>query len=333
MKKVFYIFITFTVIWGSVYAQSPQFSQFYANQVYLNPAFTGNTKVNRLAANYRNQWAGVPGAFHSYSLAFDHNLDLYNVGLGLLAIRDQAGSGGLSYTSFAALAAYKFQLTENLSVNAGMSYGWAMRAANTSKYVFGDQLVNGGNTTANINTQRSYGDLGSGFLLYNERFWGGMSALHLNRPNESLVLGQESRVPVVWSMHGGYVIPTKQTEKGDILKSIILASNYKFSKRADQLDFGFYYVPNRLILGAWYRGLTLFKKNADNSPSNDAFIVLVGLKFDGFRIGYSYDITSSKLKVSESYGSHEISMTLEWPTHERKKKRRKRKFIAPCPKF
>ena len=50
--------------------QTPQFPQFYANQIYLNPAFTGNTAVNRIAGNYRNQWAGV-SAFNSYSLAYE----------------------------------------------------------------------------------------------------------------------------------------------------------------------------------------------------------------------------------------------------------------------
>ncbi|MGM0478992.1 MAG: type IX secretion system membrane protein PorP/SprF, partial [Bacteroidota bacterium] len=37
----------------TVRAQDPQFSQFYANPIYLNPAFAGSHGCPRFAANYR----------------------------------------------------------------------------------------------------------------------------------------------------------------------------------------------------------------------------------------------------------------------------------------
>ncbi|MFM8742085.1 MAG: type IX secretion system membrane protein PorP/SprF, partial [Cytophagales bacterium] len=37
----------------SVDAQDPQFSQFYAAPLYLNPAFAGSTNQNRVGINYR----------------------------------------------------------------------------------------------------------------------------------------------------------------------------------------------------------------------------------------------------------------------------------------
>ena len=46
-----------------LYAQDPQFSQFYANPVYLNPAFAGTARCPRVVLNYRNQWPGIPGNF------------------------------------------------------------------------------------------------------------------------------------------------------------------------------------------------------------------------------------------------------------------------------
>jgi len=313
--------------------QSPQFSQFYANQVYLNPAFTGNTQVNRLAGNYRNQWAGLPKAFVSYSIAYDHNFAMINSGLGLMAIRDQAGVGGLSYTNFSALYSYKFALRENLMASAGISYGVSIRAADASSYVFGDEFITGGATTADINERKVYGDFGAGFLVYNSKLWGGLSVAHLNRPNESLVANQKSRVPMLWTFHGGYTFVLSETKSGVIEKSLIVAANYKSSAKFDQIDLGVYYNPKRVILGLWYRGLPLLKKNEGGGYVNDAIIVLFGLKWEHYRIGYSYDITSSKLEVSNSYGSHEISMTYEWPTKTGKKKKRKKNFIAPCPKF
>ena len=40
-------------------AQDPQFSQYYAAPLYLNPAFTGSEMLPRIGANYRNQWPGI----------------------------------------------------------------------------------------------------------------------------------------------------------------------------------------------------------------------------------------------------------------------------------
>ncbi len=79
--------------------------------------------------------------------------------------------------------------------------------------------------------------------------------------------------------------------------------------------------------------MTILKRNDDNQPSHDAVVLLIGVKSKSMRVGYSYDITTSRLQVQDSYGSHEISITYEWPSKQRKKKKRKKNFIVPCPKF
>ena len=40
----------------NAFAQDPSFTQFYANPLYLNPAFAGTARCPRLNLNYRNQW-------------------------------------------------------------------------------------------------------------------------------------------------------------------------------------------------------------------------------------------------------------------------------------
>ena len=333
MRRSIYIVFFFTFCWVTLSAQSPQFSQFYANQVYLNPAFTGNTEINRIAANYRNQWAGLPQAFNSFSVAYDHNLAQFNTGLGLIAVHDQAGAGGLSYTNFSALGAYKFQVMEEIWISAGMSFGFSIRSADASKYVFGDELITGGETKTTLNQNNTFGDLGTGVLIYGLKFWGGLSMMHLNRPDESLVFGQTNRMPIQWSIHGGYNFALEETDKGEVTKSIIPTANIKFSRKAGQLDLGAYYQRKKFIMGLWYRGLLVLKKNDDGRPSQDALVVMLGVQSKSMRIGYSYDITTSRFGVQDSYGSHELSIVYEWPTKQRKKKKRKKNFIVPCPKF
>ena len=60
MKKWFTNYIVLLVlICEGVYAQDPQFSQYYASPIYHNPAFAGGAHAPRLIANYRNQWSSL----------------------------------------------------------------------------------------------------------------------------------------------------------------------------------------------------------------------------------------------------------------------------------
>ena len=148
-----------------------------------------------------------------------------------------------------------------------------------------------------------------------------------------MVYGQTSRIPTTWTFHGGYRFDLEESEKGEAEKSLTAAVNYKFSSKYDQMDLGAYYQRRKLILGMWYRGMPLLKKNDDGTSNKDALVLLVGVKSGGVRFGYSYDVTVSGLSIKDSYGSHEISIVYEWPTKVRKKKKRKKNFIVPCPKF
>ena len=72
-------------------AQDPEFSQFYANPLYLNPAFAGSNNCPRVALNYRNQWPGLSGSFVTQSVSYDQRLG-YNkgAGIGFLVTNDEA---------------------------------------------------------------------------------------------------------------------------------------------------------------------------------------------------------------------------------------------------
>ncbi|WP_417266065.1 type IX secretion system membrane protein PorP/SprF, partial [Brumimicrobium sp.] len=61
------IVLTISGLSSKAYAQDPQFSQFYANPIYLNPAFAGSHGCPRFAVNYRNQWPALSGTFVTYS--------------------------------------------------------------------------------------------------------------------------------------------------------------------------------------------------------------------------------------------------------------------------
>ncbi len=63
-------------------AQDPQFTQFYANPLYLNPAFAGTARCPRVVMNYRNQWPALTGTFVTTSASYDQHVDGLNGWLG-----------------------------------------------------------------------------------------------------------------------------------------------------------------------------------------------------------------------------------------------------------
>ena len=79
-----------------------------------------------------------------------------------------------------------------------------------------------------------------------------------------------------------------------------------------------------------YRGQFVGGLWARHSIENfDSFILLIGLLQDNFKFGYSYDITVSNLKNSNTLGAHELSFTIYLPN----KTRNKSFNTISCPQF
>jgi type IX secretion system PorP/SprF family membrane protein len=78
-----------------VNSQDLHFTQFYANPLYLNPAYAGSVRCPRFVANYRNQWPGLAGNFVTYSASFDRHLDDLNGGIGVMFTSDRAGQNSI----------------------------------------------------------------------------------------------------------------------------------------------------------------------------------------------------------------------------------------------
>lgn len=331
IKKTTYGFLFIISFCFITKAQDSQFTQVYANPIYLNPAYTGVTYEHRFIGNYRNQWLGLSKAFQTYSVSYDYNLSDISSGLGFNVWRDVAGSSRFTTTSFGASYAYSIKLDKFRELRAGMQFNYVSKTLNYSNLVFNDQLIPNGPTVSNdvlnITPRSGYVDVNAGILLNSTEYWGGFAASHLNTPNTSIVDGT-AKLPVKFSVHGGYRFIQKR--KGNrLLEYISPAFNYRHQQKYDQLDIGIYYVHAPLNLGLWYRGLPL-KHYKPTYRNNDALCLLIGvdLKQYDMRIGYSYDLTLSRL-VTNSTGSHELSIIYEIA----KKSKKTRKVLISCPKF
>jgi len=315
--------------------QDPQSSQAYAAPMYLNPAFTGNTIQSRVSANYRKQWIKVPGAFTSYSFSYDQFLRKYRSGVGLTFVNDKAGSGALRHNSIGGLYSYVFQLSRNVGIRAGVRASYVIRALDFNKLTFADQIIrqDPSNTIETFDRLgKSYADFATGAVLFWSSGWLGCSFDHLNRPNEPFQ-GQDARLPIKYTMQGGYRFVLTEDVKGNSVKDITTSVIYKGQQDWDQLDIGAYYQYKVMIAGIWYRGLPGFKSYKRGYSNNDAVVLMLGLRIkDYVHFGYSYDITISKLGVG-TQGSHELALIYEFAQPEYKRNGKKQKFMVPCSKI
>lgn len=311
-------------------AQDPQFTQFYAAPMYLNPAFTGVTYEHRFVANYRNQWPGIKKAYQTYMASYDYNLSDLNSGLGITVMQDRAGTAGLTHTQFGVNYAYHFKISKFAEIRMGANLNYNMKRLDFSKLKFNDQINSGSSISLDAANyeQLNFMDFAAGALLNSTEYWLGLSTKHLTQPNSSLI-GDRVPLPLTISLHGGYRFIIEQKSK-ELKRYVSPAFNYRHQQKYDQLDIGVYYYHLPLNVGLWYRGLP-FKKYEATYSSRETIAVLVGFDITDYnlRVGYCYDLTISKLGISNSLGGHEISLIYEVA----KKKKRNKRILVSCPKF
>jgi type IX secretion system PorP/SprF family membrane protein len=327
----------------SVTAQDPQFSQFYAAPLYLNPAFAGSTQQGRVGMNYRNQWPAIDANFTTISAYADFFIEDKNSGVGAILTRDYVGIVGLQSISFSLQYAYQLQLTKEWSFRPGVQIGIVNRSINFGSLTFGDQfdpstgeITKGTAEALNTGQSKFFPDLSFGGLLFSKKAWFGAAAHHITEPNQS-ILGSEDKLPMKVSFHAGYKIFFRPGSLGTGVyarpreRSIAPVLQYRHQGYSDQMDVGVYYTFEPLILGTWYRGIPFKKVNG--FANNESIVMLVGLTIKGekdiLNIGYSYDYTISKLGPG-SGGAHEFSLVYSWPIRNPRKPP-KDKLIIPCP--
>ena len=341
MKRILSTLIVCVVLASAINAQDPNFSQFFASPLTLNPALTGKFDGSfRVAGNYRNQWPTINNAFVTKTASFDFGIlknklaDVDQLGVGILALTDQAGDGVMVTNSAGLSLAYHKGLDENgyHQIGAGFQGTYVNKRLDINKVDFEDELTPLGFTGvtnevfSNQQINVNYVDINAGFLYngstngYNN-FYVGASMYHINRPKESF-LGADFLLTPRVTLQAGGKIPIGSYHNFNI------STNYSFQANAKNFVAGgtFSYNvnsnienPTNVFLGAWTRISSIY---------NDAVIPYFGLEFKSIHIGYSYDINVSPLKsASNSVGGNEISLIyIKKPSDPNTKK-------LNCPRF
>jgi type IX secretion system PorP/SprF family membrane protein len=324
------------------WAQDPQFSQYYANPLYLNPALTGNIPSARAGLSYRTQWPQLDQAsFDTYTFYYDQFLQDYDSGIGLLLMHDRQGVVGLSSTSAHANYAYQLPLSNGMTLRPGISVGVIQRAVNTANLRWADQFSSGGFTQP---TQEDLGifdpiyqfDVSLGGMLYTPQWWLGASWSHLNQPDYSY--GDNTgngNLPYKISLHGGYRIALPADEirvgldKFGRERSITPTFEFKYQGGFKQASVGGYLTWEPVVAGLWYRGIPIPGNEVRNQ--NEAAIFMLGLIKGRYTIGYSFDYTLSSLGIATG-GAHEVTLSYQFKQGNPKKPPQNKRQI-PCPHF
>ncbi len=323
------------ILANNLSAQDPQFSQYYAAPMYLNPAMVGLHQKGSLGINYRNQWPNIEANFETYSFYIDNHFEDQYSSVGLIFTTDREGILGLQSNTIGLQYAYQVQLNYRWTFRPGVEVSYFMRDLNFSKLTFGDQFDQNGlvnpvsGETFNTGLKAKFFDVAMGGLFFNERTWIGGAVHHITEPNQSLT-GEEVKLPRRLSLHGGYKIPFGGSAPGKRSeRSITPTFNYRSQGDFDALDVGAFVTLQPLLLGTWYRGIPV--RNVEGVKNSESIILMVAIQQARTTIGYSFDYTISDLGIGTG-GAHEISYRYTFSLADpRKPPMSARKLNCPVP--
>ena len=339
MKRIA-LLVSLTVLMKmQMFAQDPHFSQFFSSPLTLNPALTGKFDgVFRAAGNYRDQWPAISKAFVTSTLSLDAPMLTNKInpndvwGVGLMAMTDKTANGILNSNYISVSTSYHKGLDEDGYHQLGFGFQgtYASKRLDGSQLKFENELALDGTWTLpsnepvdGRNVNINYFDFNAG-VLYNgstdgtNNFYLGASMYHINRPKESYFGSGYYTLNPRLTVHGGGYFKVGETTTLHLTAlysqqagahETVLGGAVAFNLNNDQVE-----EPTNFYIGSWLR-------------LNDAIIPYVGLEWGDFRLGMTYDVNYSSLKVgSQSRGGIEVSLIyIKKPASGRKG--------IPCPKF
>ncbi|MDG1283958.1 MAG: PorP/SprF family type IX secretion system membrane protein, partial [Flavobacteriales bacterium] len=294
-----------------------------ANPLYLNPAFAGTNICPRVNLNHRDQWPGLGRTYVTTSVSWDKHIQAIGGGLGILVSQDRTGNGNLNTTHASLLYSYRLQLNNTFAMKAGFEATYRSINIDWTQLTFGDMIdpqygfiFPTQEDIVNYEQSVNYPDFSAGILAYSDNLFFGFAAHHLTQPNQGFI--SESQLPTKITINAGGNFPLSRYKNS----ITTISPNIIYQKQQDfqQFNYGVYINRGPVVGGLWAR----------NSLNNfDSFILMLGLVQDSFKFGYSYDITVSNLKNSNTLGAHELSFTLLLPCRSKSKSFN----TISCPQF
>lgn len=331
LKLVLYILLT-TLTTLEVKAQDPVFTQYYFVPETQNGAFTGAVNTLHTGILHRTQWPdgarrldteyafinGFVGNLSEDSRPYDSNLQ--NIGIGLTILNQHEVFTNYNYTQINGVTSLNLDLdnfSSGLRLILGLEAGYGLKNFNFKSLLYEDQIntdngsINGGTNDPSqfyLRNKVNFFDISSGFLLYDEDFWLGISLKHLNTPNIAFVSEGEVPLDMNLSIQSGYSFDLDRNPNFTFLpdySKFVLTSNFMKQGEYNRLDLGSALHFNPFILGVI--AATNPMRKSDQSHLLTSINLIGSIQINNFTFGYSYDISTSK--IDNTQGVHEFSLT------------------------
>ncbi|HQV37768.1 MAG: type IX secretion system membrane protein PorP/SprF [Flavobacteriales bacterium] len=270
--------------------QTAQYTQNVFNMFAINPAVAGSKDCIDVRLGYRQQWVGFPGApvtgwatvagtIKSKRRSFHANRH----GIGTFVEADHTGP--LGYTSFQLAYAYHIQMKQDFYMSLGFFAGLRQEKLSLGD-VFADD--NSDPALANNGSVFVYPDVTPGIWFYGKSTWAGLSVQQA-LGNKVKGIGVETRLT------RNYIASLGHRFRLNKNFSAVPSGLFKLSPGSPlAMDINVMMEYRRKLgLGVTYR----------NQDAVAFMIKLPFLKF--FTLGYSYDITTSRLRVGGA-NTHEL---------------------------
>jgi len=296
-KNIFKILIglMFLGSFSAIGQQDPMLSQYMFNGLMLNPAYSGSHKYWSSTLTYRNQWTGADfrGAPQTAVAAVDGPIPGYNMGLGLVLMHDRLGV--TQQNLIQAVYSYHIKTGAKTKLSLGLSAGASQFSSRLTDVKIWDE----DDVMYQEDHSKWLPKVGFGAYFYAENFYVGASIPTLfsyeKDKDFSMDLTKASFLRRHYLLTGGVVIPAGAQLK---FKPSVLLKYIPSAPLEADINLSVV-IRDQFWIGASYRTL-------------DAVAIILEYQTKSFfRIGYSYDITTSRLR-NYSKGSHEIMIGFDF---------------------
>ncbi len=320
MKKINLVILGLIISWAA-FSQDVRYSQPFSVPLKLNPALMGSDDNINVKLNYRSQWAVIDDGYST--AAFTFMGPVYKQGngskldVGLYVMDDMAGA--FNHIEGMLAVNYNLRLSESGHFLSASVYGaYNQKFLDVDGLTFDDQYEVGSFVATNptgetvMNESIYYIDAGFGLMWFyqpreesNINAFAGISAFHVNEPNESYT-EETGTLYAKYATQAGIKIMPEGSKLNFTLN--ILGST---QNEINELATGLYTDYNinetfKARIGAWYR-------------AQNTFAFVVGFEFKHIYLGYSYDLPNSVLSnMINGANTHEISLSYYFNTSSKK---------------
>lgn len=290
MKQLFFTIGVFLGI--STFAQQePLFTQYYLNDMVINPAISGSKGYNPFTIQTRQQWLGFEGAPLTSNISYHAGLNERSA-IGGYLMFDKAFPS--TQASFHFNYAYHIPLNYdkvNLSFGVGAKVMYHNLDFNTEDLPPGyDQAF------STSSYEKTFADASSGVYLYGHNFYAGFSISNMLESSfNTPVSGSPYSNVEFRNYYGMGAYRIKIINNDWQIEPSFLIRKMRFQSSVNDLSVRVLYLE-KTWAGLTYR-------------TNGTAIFAFGFGVNNMHISYSYDHTFSGEIMQYNYGTHELGIT------------------------